>query len=367
MKKLFLMVIMLIALFTVIRVHSEESVKKDKAVSPSRFVLHPGCIELRGKDSDINISFGFVNVLNNGEKKWGFFPLSVSVVSKKHQIGIGFSGFQFFTKSGITIGKKIVVSKTSNRDIISLGGDIEISGIVNGDVWSFGADIILKKGARVKGDVVALGGNIKQSKGSKIYGNKESIPQLKIPVLGFITSGNSVVKIRAIVEIGKILLFLLVLFLIVFFFPNFIRDSSHLVFSSWKENVLYFLLLLLIIPLLFGLLIVSVTGVMFLSILVVVLMFLFYFGFYAVVVRVGMLFFKDEENVKSSKLYLFGLVGFFLFEIPFLLGLLLSTISGKVWEISALVLKGVSVSLWFVSALYGMGVLLGYLRRKNVG
>ncbi len=356
MKKLFLLIIGLIALFTVIRVQSEDI--------RSALSIHPGCVEFGKEDTNISLKFGFINLINRRNHEWSILPLSLSVNSGKTRLSIGFSGLEFFTRSGLTIGKRIVVRGNKEGDIISLGGLVEILGRVEGDVWTLGADIILKKGARVTGNVVAIGGTVKQARGSAIDGNKESLPEVKIPLIGLLASENSAVKIRLIVEMGRILLFLLVLFLIVHFAFNFAKRITSVVLHSWKNNLLYFLLLLVIIPILTGLFVISLGGILFLPLLALLLISIFYVGFIASVLRLGLFFFGEEIN-RQGKLYLAGLVGYFLIEIPFFVGLIFSTANGKTFETLATILKFVSTGLWFIFAFYGGGAVLEYFREKS--
>ncbi len=355
MKKLFLLIIGLIALFTVIRVQSEE-------VSSS-VLIHPGCIEFGGKNANVRLNFGFIDLINGKDREWSILPLSLSVVSGKTSLRIGFSGLEFLTRSGVTIGKKIIIRGEREGDVISLGGEVDISGKVKGDVWTLGANIVLKKGARITGNAVAIGGRIKQARGSIIGGNKESLPQVKIPLLGLFTSRNSAVKIRLIVEIGRTLLFLLILFLFVHFSFNSARGISSVVLRSWKDNLLYFLLLLVVVPLITGLFILSVSGILFLPLLALLLISMLYIGFLVVVIRLGLFFFG--EGASQGRLYLAGLVGYFLVEIPFFIGLPLSTANGEVLQAIATVLKLITTVLWFAFAFYGSGAILGYLRVRN--
>ncbi len=363
MKKLVLMIIGLLAVFTIIRVQSEENTGR------GRLTIHPGYFELGGGEERVAFSFGFMDVRGKEVKQWDIFPMSVSVRTKKASIGISFSGFNFLTRSGVTIGKQIIVKGTRKGDILSVGGDVLVEGKVEGDVWTFGADISLKKGAVITGNAVAIGGKIVKDKKARILGNRDALENIKLPFISFLASGKSAVKIRMMIELFRIVLFLLLLFFFVHFWSDSLGKMLPLTFGRWKENILYILFAAFLVPLFIILLLLSIVGIFFLPFFILVFLVSVYAGAVVVMVRIGigLLGGGPTEGMPSNgRIYLGGLVGYLIIEIPFLLGLVLDLASSKGFiTVVGVFLKATGVVLWIITALYGTGVVLSHLRYRN--
>ena len=363
MKKLVLMIIGLLAIFTIIRVQSEEN------TGNGRLMIHPGYVEIGGGEGKVAFSFGFMDVKGGEVKQWDIFPMSLSLRAKNTNLGISFSGFNFLTRSGVTIGKEITVKGTRNGDILSIGGNVLIEGKVEGDVWTLGADISLKNRGVITGNAVAIGGKITKDKRAKILGNREALENIKLPFISFLASGKSAVKIRMLIELFRISLFLLFLFILVHFWSTSLERMLPVTFGRWKENILYILFTFFIVPLSVILLVLSIAGIFFLPFFLLLFLVMVYAGAVIVMVKIGMSLLVGRSPggiLSNGRLYLGGLIGYLIIEIPFLLGLVLDmSSSGGFITAAGAILKAIGVTLWIVTALYGTGVVLSHFRYRN--
>ncbi|MDP7120614.1 MAG: hypothetical protein QF395_09850, partial [Arenicellales bacterium] len=70
---------------------------------------------------------------------------------------------------------------------------------------------------RIAGDAVAIGGQVSIEDGGRVAGNRQSLPRMVVPFVGTLSSPQSALTFRFIIEALSALLFLLVLFLAVHF------------------------------------------------------------------------------------------------------------------------------------------------------
>ncbi len=358
MKKIVLFIIGLLAVFSILRVNSEE-------VSRSQFIVHPGYMELSGGSSDIKVAFGFLNSRGKKEQRWNLFPIYISLQSGKNNIRLSMSGLSFLKRNGVNIGKIIRIKGVYRNDIVSIGGNVIVSGKVEGDIWTLGADIMVKKGAVVTGSTVALGGKIVAEKGARIGGNKQSVPNLKIPFLYFLTGKKSARNFRLLIEFFRILLFILISFLVLLLLRGSVTGTVVVLQDNWKNILLFVVLSVFALPVIVILLSLSIVGIFFIPVFFLAAAVVMFFGFIAFTVRLGM---WVRGTAKQNLGFLFGscLIGYLFFEVPFLLGLILSYSEKSPFLMTmGSVLKITAVCLFTAGFLYSLGGELEYLRTKN--
>jgi hypothetical protein len=353
MRKLVYGIIALLALFTLLRVQAQEEA--------SRFTVHPSLIQLAGDESELSIGFGLVEGEGELTRVWNIFPLRFALRSNGKSFFLSLNGLSFLTRSGVNFGKEVAVKGVSLGDVVSVGGPVTVHGKVEGSVWTFGADVQLLAGSEVTGDVVAVGGEINAHRQSVIRGNKQSLSQIAIPFLGFLTSPQSAETLLFILELFGILLFLLLLFLLVHFRQNSLERQAEVLFSSWRATLLYLLIAIVVLPILVLLLITSVVGIFLIPVLFLIVIILAYFGFLGASVRLGKFVVKIEGAAGGAspvKLYLAGVLGFLILRGPVLFGRLLSLLTSDVFIAIGGFFKIVGSIILYIVLVYGFAAAL---------
>jgi hypothetical protein len=354
MKKIVLIILGLLALFSMLRAHSADN--------ELRFTVHPSVIEFADKDHELSIGFGLVDSAGDKTKTWEVFPIKIALQSGRNRLYLSLNGLTLLTQSGVFFGDK-TINGTYRGDVVSFGGKVTVNGRVEGNVWVFSSDAVLNAGSVVVGDVVAVGGNIRQSSGASIRGNKNALPEFSIPFIGLLATAQSAATIHFLIEIFGIILFLLLLFLILFFKKDSLSSLAETIFTQWKVTLLYIVLSLIIIPVLIFFLVASVIGVMVIPLLFVLIIIAGYFGFMAVMVRVGKLFFRSSSD-SFPHIFLCGLIGLFVIKAPSFLGIFLSLLSVEVIVGIGTFLKIIGAILIFASFIYGFGTSLVSMKQR---
>jgi len=353
-KVIFVGIVVILIMFTILKTYSEDK---------NQIVVNPSLIEIGTDDYDISIGFGLAEGEGDTTQFWNIFPMRIQLRSGSSTFNLSLNGLSFFAWRGINFGKEMTVTGEHSGDVISVGGKIIVNGTVQGNVWAFGADIELLKNSSVSGDVVAVGGEIETHSYVYIGGNKQSVPELNVPFIGLLTSPQSAETLQFIFELFSIILFLFILFFVVHFNREKLNDQVQILSDYWKGSLLYMLLSLIIIPVTIFLLIISIIGIFIIPVMFVLILILVYFGFMAVSVRVGQFFLKDTDS--DMKLYLCGLLGFFIIKSPVIIGYFFSLLSIDFLIAIGGILKFLGALVLFVAVFLGFGsTLVGY-RKKN--
>ncbi len=363
MRRIVFVVIGLLALFTLLRLHAAGGDEAGET-KETRFLIHPGVVEFEGEESGARIAFGFLEHSGPGGqgRTWNIFPIRISLRSGGKRFSLGLNGLSFITRSGLKIGKPIHIRNVEPGDIISIGGEVTIEGTVQGDVWTLGANIILLPGAVVTGDVVTLGGTIEADKRSHIKGNKQALPDIKIPFLGLLTSDNSAGTIYFLIEVLGIFLFLILLFLAVHFFGNHLTGLNGVLASQWQGSLLYLVLALLLLPAIVLLLVSSIVGIILIPFVFIILIVLAVLGYLAAAVRLGRWIRRRGEDESGLFIFTSGLLGLLVIKGPAVLGILLSLLTSDLLKGIGRFLVSVSSIFMAAAVLYGLGGALKYLR-----
>jgi hypothetical protein len=350
-----------LALFTIIRAYAQEQGVEN------RYVIQPGILEFESTEGGARLAFGF---LERSEERgpgrtWNLFPLRLSLRSGNQNFLIAMNGLSFLSPAGFRIGRPVTIRGVKRGDVVSIGGDVTVEGTVEGDVWTLGADITLVSGATVSGDAVALGGSVEADRRSKIGGNKQSLPNIKIPFLSLLTSDHSAATFRFIIEVFGVCLFLLVLFLFVHFAHGHLSGVANVLSSRWKGAILYLVLAVLIIPVLMALLIGSVVGILIIPFASILLIFLAYVGYVAVAFRIGLWLRKSSPDLAPARAYTTGLLGLLVLKGPILLGILFTLLSAEFFQGVGRFLTAVGTVAAGAATLYGFGGVLQLIRTQT--
>ena len=352
MKKIVFAVMGLLALFTILRSYGEDS--------GARYVLHPGLLEVETTDGSARIAFGLLD--RTAGNVWNVFPVRVSLSAGRQNLTLSLNGLSLLAPGGVRFGRPVRVTGSHQGDVVSVGGRVTVAGTVEGDVWTFGADVRLEPRAVVTGSVVALGGRVLADRGTVIRGNKYSLPNVKIPLLRLLASGQSAATLRFLVEALGIVLYLLVLFLAVHFGRSRLEGLTGALASYWKGALLYLVLAVFLIPLAVALLVATVVGILLVPLVAVAGLVLAYLGYVGSSVRLGMWLRRQAPDAGPAAVYTSGLLGLLLLKGPVLLGILSGLLSAGLFQGIGRVLYVLGTAGTVVAALYGFGGLLRYLR-----
>ena len=356
MKKIVFAVMGLLALFTILRSYGQP------ASGGTRYVLEPGVLEIDTAEGSARIAFGLMERGGGALRTWSLFPIRVEFSSGRQRLTLALNGLSLLSPSGLRVGRPVRVTGRRQGDVISVGGRVTVAGTVLGDVWTFGADVLLEPRAVVTGSVVALGGVVRAQQGALIRGNKYSLPNLKIPLLRLLSSGDSAATFRFLVQAFGILLYLLVLFLAVHFGRRRLAGLAGSLASHWKGSVLYLVLAIFLIPLAAALLVATILGIVVVPFLAVAVLLLAYLGYLGATVRLGLWMRRLPADAPAAAAYTSGLLGLLVLRGPVLLGILFGLLSSGLFQLVGRILLGLGTAGTILAALYGFGGSLRYLR-----
>jgi hypothetical protein len=360
-RRILFIVIGLLALFTILRANAQGAPD-----APSRYIVHPGLLEFEGSEGGARVAFGFLERAD-GEARgrtWNLFPVRINLRTGKQSFMIALNGLSFFSPTGLVIGRPVKITGVKRGDVFSIGGDITVSGNVEGDVWALGADIKLLPQSVVTGSAVALGGTVEADRRAQVKGNKQSLPNLKIPFLGLLGSEQSAATFRFIIELLGVLLFLLVLFLFIHFGRQHLLGITGVMTTYWRGSILYLVLALLILPLIVALLVVSILGIVMIPVVAVAVLFVGYVGYVTVAVRLGMWLRRGQEEGGRGSAYTAGLLGLLVLKGPVMLGILFSLLTTPLFQGIGRFLTVVGVIEVAAAVLFGLGGTFQYMRMQ---
>jgi hypothetical protein len=361
MKKLVLVVLALIALFSALRAYTESTI-------PSGMTLHPGLVEIGDGSTSIGMAFGMMEKSGDEPSTWSLLPLRLVYKSGDTNVTIGLNGLSFLLRGGLTVGRPVRVDTPRSGDVLSIGGKISVNSRVDGDVWAVGADVELSPRADVTGDVVALGGRVAAAQGAIVRGSVSQVPRIKIPFLGILGTQFSVQVLATGRQLLGFVLFGFALFLTCFYREGHARMLYQSIPASWREAVVTLAVSLVAVPLLTALLVMSVIGIFFIPVLAFVIILLGLDGFLLMCVRLGAtlrrLDVSQSRNVPLS-LVTSGLLGLFIVKLPALVGIFLTLLKSGAASLAGQVLQAITLAAVTAGMLYGFGASMAYARRRS--
>ncbi len=357
MRKLVLIIIILIAVFAVVRAYTQGSGAGTRGVE-----LSPGLVEVSGTQGSLSLAFGLAGGTDEG--KWNVLPLRIVYASKDANITLSLNGLTFLLAGGVRVGKPVNVTTPVKGDVVSIGGKVTVAAGVDGDVWAFGADIVLGPAAYVTGSVVAVGGKVLADPRAKVAGAVQSLPALKLPYLSVLATKASAPVVELIRELLGLLLGALVLFLLAWFAAPHVTGVAEAVTAEWRKSLLIFLLSLVVLPVLTFLLVVSVYGVFFIPFIFLFALSAAFLGFFGISVRLGTILRKVRSLGSPLLIFTSGLLGLFLIRLPAFIGIALSLVKSGLADMIGQILRIASVGLALAGLVYGMGCALAYVRGR---
>jgi hypothetical protein len=232
-------------------------------------------------------------------------------------------------------------------------------------VWTFGADVLLEPRALVTGNVVALGGVVRVERGALIRGGRYSLPNIKIPLLRLLVSGDSAATFRFLIEAFGVVLYLLVLFLAVHFARQQLAGLAASLASRWSGALLYLVLAVLLIPLAAALLVATVAGIVVVPFLAVAVLVLAYLGYLGGTVRLGLWLRRLPADAPPAAAYTSGLLGLLVLRGPVLLGILFGLLASGLFQALGRILFTLGTAATVAACLYGFGGTLHFLRARG--
>jgi hypothetical protein len=358
-KKIVFAVMGLLALFTVLRSYGQP------ASGGARYVLQPGLLEIDTSEGGARIAIGLLERAGGAPRTWSLLPIRVELSSGKQRLSLALNGLSLLSPSGLRVGRPVRVTGQKQGDVISVGGRVTVAGTVLGDVWTFGADVLLEPRAVVTGSVVALGGVVRTERGALIRGTKHSLPNIKIPLLRLLASGDSAATFRFLIQAFGIVLYLLVLFLLVHFSHERLSGLAGALASNWKGAILYLVLAVFLIPLAAALLIATILGIVVVPILAVAVLLLAYLGYLGATVRLGLWLRRLPSDAPAAAAYTSGLLGLLVLRGPVLLGILFGLLQTGLFQALGSILFALGTAATVAAGLYGFGGMLRFLRTRG--
>jgi hypothetical protein len=356
MRRLVLCIIILIAIFAVVRAYTQGA----SAGSGTRGIeLAPGLVEVTGSQGALSLAFGLMG--GGDEGRWNVLPLRIVYSSGDKSVSLALNGLTFLLAGGVRIGRPLSIDRPTRGDVVSIGGKVTVSSSVDGDVWVFGSDITLGAGALVTGNVVCIGGRVMADPRARVAGALQSLPELKLPYLSILATQASAPTVELIRELLGFLLAALVLFLSAYFLSPHLAAISRTVAAEWRRSLLTLVLSLLALPVLVLLLVISIFGIFFLPFLLLAVMIAAFAGFFGIAIRFGSWLRRASQD-SSMFLFTSGILGLFLIRLPAFAGIVLSLVRSPTAAQIGQIMRIVSLGLGLAFLVYGLGCSLAYLR-----
>lgn len=331
---------------------------QSKTKSPDSFVIYPSLVEL--KQGNNEIVFGIGGLQLGGTKKQDIivFPFTLQIKSKNTNISVQSNFISFFTASRMKIGKNIVVKArdTYNGDIISIGGNVDISGTVTGKVIVFGADVYLKSSANVRADVVALGGKVISSRGSRVNGSVLNLKDFSIPFIGILSNPHFFRILLINIEVLKILFFILIFYLVLYFFQNKLNVPIEKIKSDKKSVAFASVLFFILFPVLLFLLSFSFIGILFLPLLILFFVIIVLWGYLCGMIYAGTFIGKSSDSGNIT--FMMGIKGILIVQVPFLLARIFGAMNNIISDTVGGIINILGLIITIIICFLGIGGII---------
>jgi hypothetical protein len=235
------------------------------------------------------------------------------------------------SKDLVKVGDKIHVKDDEliQGDVVSVMGGIKVDGKVRGDVVCVIGNIELGPSSVVNGDVVCILGNLSKDDGARVRGETVTVgtDKFSFPTIAFLPFGGGI--LRFIVQVAKFTVLVLLLLLVLYFTSERIKSGSTYVTGSFLKSLGIGVLIVF-----FGSIVVVIAAVV-LSITIIgiplsLLLFLSYIAFLLLCYFVAAFalgsFVADKMKIARQSIYMQGLIGLFLLELPVLISSIMGII-----------------------------------------
>lgn len=242
----------------------------------------------------------------------------LSMASASFGIVQGFLGKQ---QELIKIGTSVEVPAGAEvKTVVVVGGSATVYGSVMQDVVAVGGSIYLKDSAVVGGDVVSVGGKIIREPMAAVKGDQTEVDVSSVsPMFAFLAKGG-LIKGAALISIMGLISLILLGMLLVALFTQATGKVSLTVEKAPIKTFLWGLLALLLIVPVVVILAVSIIGIIFIPVWLIVVAAAVVFGYFAAAQLVGKKLMRAFKIINKPMmvemivgvifLWLFGLIPF---------------------------------------------------------
>jgi hypothetical protein len=354
MKRLVIVLITLIAIFTAIRAYTE-------AVRPSGLEVAPGVLAVSDGSATLGLGFGLLSSEGGRQGPWSILPVTLQLRSGASTVTLSLNGLSFLLNGGVSLGRAVVVDRPRVGDVLSAGGPVTVSSRVEGDVWALGSDITLTAKAEVTGSVVALGGRVTADSKARVAGGVHRLAELKVPFLGVLGSRYSTAALAFAQGALVFVLAAAALLFAAFYLTRTLAGTAAAASGRGRESLITLAVALVALPLVTVLLAVSVAGIFLLPFLALAVFAMAILGGLALCERLGAWM---RRGTAESPLFLFtsGLLGLFVVSLPGLAGIAAALFRGPAAASASGVLRGIGAVTWLVLLAWGFAVALAQLR-----
>lgn len=228
-------------------------------------------------------------------------------------------------ESLVRVGETVIVPQGAEvKSAVAVGGSVIISGKVQEDVVAIGGDVTLQDGATVGGDVVTVGGLVHKNPVAVIKGN---IVEVKLPA-AMVTKGLG--WGLAFMSLLSFVAFLVLAVILAAVFPGQLGLVSYYVERQPGHALLWGFLTCLATPAAILLLILTIFGIPFIPVLLLLLGAAFVFGYVAIAQLLGKLSLKAFKVRGKPMAFeiVTGLVILFLVGFLPILGWIIKALAG---------------------------------------
>jgi len=264
-------------------------------------------------------------------------------------------------KDYIRVGEKIWVEENEfiQGDVISVMGGVKVEGKVSGDVVSVLGNIELGSTAVVNGDVVCILGHLTKASGTKVRGETVNVGSDKFtfPNITFLPVGGGI--LRFIVQIAKFIVLVLLLLLILYFTSDRMKVGSSYVTGSFFKSMGIGILILvfgsIVIVIASVILGITIIGIPLSFLLVLSYIALMLFCYFISSLAIGS-FIARKMKIAKQSVYMQGLIGLFLLELPALVSSAMGVI--PIFKFVKIPIGIVGKFIVFLALLVGVGAFV---------
>jgi hypothetical protein len=354
MKRLVIVLIALIAIFTAIRAYTQTA-------RSSALEVAPGVLAVSDGTATLGLGFGLLSSESGRQGPWSVLPVTLQLRSGDSTVTLSLNGLSFLLNGGVSLGRPVVVDQPRDGDVLSAGGPVTVSSRIEGDVWALGANITLTAKADVTGSVVALGGRVTADPKAKVAGGVHRLAELKVPFLGVLGSRYSAAALAFARGALLFVLAAMALLFAAFYLTRTLAGTSAAASRLWRETLITLAIAVVALPILIALLAVSVAGIFLLPFLALAVFAMGVLGGLALCARLGAWM---RRGTAESPLFLFtsGLLGLFVASLPGLAGIAAAMFRGQTAASVSGALRGIGAVAWLVLLAWGFALALAQLR-----
>lgn len=354
MKRLVIVLILLLAVFTAIRAYTQ--------TAPSSGIdVAPGFVQVSDGRASVGLGFGLLSSDGGRQGPWSVLPLVLQYRSGSSTVTLSLHGLSFLLAGGISLGRAIVVDRPTVGDVLSAGGPVTVSARLDGDVWVLGSDVTLTAKAVVTGSVVAIGGRVTADPKARVSGGVHRLAELKLPFVGVLGTRFSAAALAFVRGALVFLLAAAALAAASFYLPRLLAGTSAAASTRWRESLITVAVAAAALPIATALLAASVVGIFFLPFLALAVAVFAVLGGLALCVRLGAWMRRGSGDTPLAT-FTSGLLGLFVASLPGLAGAAAALFKGQAAVAAAGILRSVGTVTTLVLLAWGFGAGMAQVR-----